>query len=355
MRDAHFGNPASLHYYGQQAKAAVEFAREEIAHCIRADANEIIFTSGATEANNLALKGAAQLYQTKGRHIITLATEHKSVLDSCHALMQQGFSVTFLKPQQSDGLLNPDELIHAIRPDTILISIMAVNNETGVIQNLKLLSEFIKQRGILLHVDATQAIGKRFFSVKDIPVDLLSVTAHKVYGAKGIGALYVRKKPRVRLAPIIHGGGHESGMRSGTLPTHQIVGMGKAFSLADAEWEIDNERIEKLRALFLSEISSLPFQSNIKTNQVVPHILNLYFEKLRAEDFLRQCPQVAVSTASACQSLENQGSHVLRALGYEKNRIDQTLRISLGRMTSESEVLNAAQAIKKTYKHLISS
>lgn len=348
--DFGFGNPASPHQYGQQAKKAIEFAREEIANCIEASADEIIFTSGATESNNLALKGASQLYQARGRHIITLATEHKSVLDSCHALMQQGFSVTFLKPRQCDGILDPKELIDAIRPDTILVSILAVNNETGVIQNLKTLGDIIKQHHILFHVDATQAIGKLDFSVQAIPVDLASMTAHKVYGPKGIGALYVRKKPRVRLAPLIHGGGHEVGMRSGTLPTHQIVGMGKAFSLAKTEWKTDRDRIEQLRLLFLSKLKSIPFQNNISTEQVVPHILNLYFENQRAQDFLSACPEIGVSTSSACQSLENQGSHVLRALGYEKNRIDQTLRISLGRMTTESQILQAVRKMEQAWK-----
>jgi cysteine desulfurase len=261
-QDGAFGNPASLHHYGEEAKTLVETARQQVADLIHAETSELIWTSGATEANNLALKGAAQLYQQKGRHIITMKTEHKSVLDTCQHLEKHGYAITYLAPEKN-GLLSLDVLNAALRPDTMLISIMHVNNETGIIQDLAAIANITSARGILLHVDAAQSPGKIDINVKNIPIDLLSLCAHKVYGPKGVGALYLRKKPRVRVEPLIHGGGHEQGMRSGTLATHQIVGMGQAFQLAQEQMQAEVKRIRELRDRFLKCLSSI---RNLRVN-----------------------------------------------------------------------------------------
>lgn len=346
-----FGNPASLHSYGQKARAQVEEAREQAAALIGAVPSEIIWTSGATEANNLALKGVMRLYQRKGRHLITMRTEHKAVLDTCQYLEKEGYSITYLNPEPS-GLLNIEALNAAIRPDTALISIMHVNNETGVIQDIQAIGQIAAEKGVLFHVDATQAIGKITVDVKRVAVDLLSFSAHKFYGPKGIGALFLRKKPRVRVEPLLHGGGHEQGMRSGTLAVHQIVGMGQACLLAQTEMHTDLQHAEKLRALFLQEMAStshhkLRIKLNTSAKQVVPFILNVRFEGMVADALLRSWIDVAASTASACQSSQ-EGSHVLRAMGLTSEQVKASIRFSWGRFTRLEEMERALQYIAST-------
>lgn len=344
-----FGNAASLHAYGQQARQAVESAREQVAALLHADASEIIWTSGATEANNLALKGAAQLYQRKGKHIITMQTEHKAVLDPCQYLEKQGYVVTYLAPKPN-GLLDRDQFLSALRNDTILVTIMSVNNETGVIQDIQSIANITAARGILLHVDAAQAAGKIAIDVRHIPIDLLSLSAHKVYGPKGMGALYLRKKPRVRVEPLLHGGGHEQGMRSGTLPVHQIVGMGQAFSLAQLEMQQDFQHCLALRDEFLlglQAIHNLHLNSDLACT--VSHILNLRFEGMLAEAVLAQLPMIATSTASACQGKGTEGSYVLRAMGQSTDQAKSAVRFSFGRFTSQAHIHAAVNAIKKVF------
>lgn len=340
--DGVFANPASDHILGHVAKQAVEQAREQVAALIQAEPREIIWTSGATEANNLALKGAAELYQRKGRHLVTMKTEHKTVLDSCQQLEKEGFSVTYLSPEPN-GLLNPETLRAALREDTILVSLMSVNNETGVIQDLPSLAQLTAERGVLLHVDAAQAVGKLPLSVKEIPIDFLSLCAHKVYGPKGIGALYLRRKPRVRVSPQIHGGGQEQGLRSGTLPTHQIVAMGEAFALAQQQMEQDFKKITSLRWRLLQGLERLPYFIHGAQHQVVPHIINLRFiGDVPARHLLRALPNLALSTASACLQ-STQTSHVLHAMGLSELEAKAALRISLGRFTTEAEIDSAIQ------------
>jgi len=347
--DGIFGNPASLHYYGQEAKQAVESAREQVAAVIHADPGELIWTSGATEANNLALKGAAHLYQRKGKHIITMKTEHKAVLDTCQHLEKEGYSVTYLVPEP-DGLLSLDKFTAALRDDTILASIMHVNNETGVIQDIHALAHITASRGILLHVDAAQSPGKVEIDLTKTPVDLMSFCAHKVYGPKGIGALYLRKKPRVRVEPLIHGGGHEQGMRSGTLATHQIVGMGAAFQLANEVILSEGASIKQLRDQFLHGLNRI---KNVRVNGAlshsVPHILNLRFEGMLADAILSQLPHIATSTASACQGKGTEGSYVLRAMGLNDNQAKSSVRFSFGRFTTNENINEAAQSICKLF------
>jgi len=349
--DGLFGNPSSLHAYGQEAKHAIEIAREQVAGLIHADPSEIIWTSGATEADNLALKGAAHLYQRKGKHIITLKSEHKAVLDSCQHLEKEGFEVTYLTPERN-GLLSLDQFHAALRDDTIIVSIMHVNNETGVIQDIDAIAQITSARGILLHVDAAQSTGKVLIDMSRTPIDLLSMCAHKVYGPKGIGALYLRKKPRVRVEPLIHGGGHEQGMRSGTLAPHQIVGMGEAFFIAQQEMQQDRDHIHKLRDRFLAGLTTLPqMRLNTDLTYTVPHILNLRFEGMIAQALLDQVPEMAVSTASACVGKGTEGSYVLRAMGLTENEAKSSVRFSFGRFTTQHEVdeavrLLAAQALK---------
>ncbi len=336
-QDGIFANPASDHVLGHVAKQAVEQAREQVAALIHAEPSELIWTSGATEANNLAIKGAAELYQRKGRHLITMKTEHQTVLASCQQLEKQGFSVTYLSPGPN-GLLDLEKLRAAIREDTMLVSLMQVNNETGVIQDLAAVSQITAERGILLHVDAAQAAGKIPLNVKEVPVDLLSLCAHKVYGPKGIGALYLRRKPRVRVSPQIHGGGQEKGLRSGTLPTHQIVAMGEAFAVAEQEREQDYKKIANLRTRFLQGLGSLPFFIHGDAAHAVPHIINLRFAgEVPANHLLRALPDLALSTASACMQGAHH-SHVLRAMGLSDLEAKSALRISLGRFTTEIEI-----------------
>ena len=342
-----FGNPASnSHPFGWTAEEAVENARVEIAKLLNADAKEIVFTSGATESNNLAIKGAAQFYKTKGKHLITVKTEHKAVLDTMRELERQGFEVTYLGVQEN-GLIDLEELKAAIREDTILISVMWVNNEIGVIQNIPAIGEICRERKIIFHVDAAQAAGKTPIDVEAAKVDLLSLSAHKIYGPKGIGALYVRRKPRVRLEAQMHGGGHERGFRSGTLPTHQIVGMGEAFRLAREELEQDRAHALKLRDVFLKGIEGIEeVYINGDLEQRVPTNLNISFNFVEGESLIMAVKELAVSSGSACTSAILEPSYVLRALGRNDELAHSSLRITFGRMTTEEEVQFAAELIK---------
>ncbi len=342
-----FGNPASnSHSFGWTAEEAVENARAEIAKLINADAKEIVFTSGATESNNLAIKGAAQFYKSKGKHLITVKTEHKAVLDTMRELERQGFEVTYLGVQEN-GLIDLNELKAAIRDDTILISVMWVNNEIGVIQDIPAIGEICRENKIIFHVDAAQAAGKTPIDVEAAKVDLLSLSAHKIYGPKGIGALYVRRKPRVRLEAQMHGGGHERGFHSGTLATHQIVGMGEAFRLAREELEQDRAHALKLRELFLKGIEGIEeVYINGDLQQRVPTNLNVSFNFVEGESLIMAVKELAVSSGSACTSASLEPSYVLRALGRNDELAHSSLRITFGRMTTEEEVKFAAELIK---------
>lgn len=344
-----FGNSASQHAYGEIAREAIETARAQVAALIHADPSEIIWTSGATESDNLALKGSAHLYQRQGKHIVTMKTEHKAVLDTCQHLAKEGYVVTYLAPQ-ANGLLDLEEFSQSLRPDTILVSIMLVNNETGVLQDINAIAQITAARGILLHVDAAQAAGKVAIDVRHTPIDLLSLSAHKIYGPKGVGALYLRKKPRVRIAPLFHGGGHEQGMRSGTLATHQAVGMGEACCLAAEDWERDTLAIRHLRDCFLSELQNIEqLRVNLDLNHCVPHILNLQFKGMLATALLSMLPQIAASQASACQGKGAEGSYILRAMGFSDAQVKSSIRFSLGRFTTLSEVKTASQAISHLF------
>ncbi|WP_312267374.1 IscS subfamily cysteine desulfurase [Neisseria sp.] len=342
-----FGNPASnSHSFGWTAEEAVENARAEIAKLINADAKEIVFTSGATESNNLAIKGAAQFYKSKGKHLITVKTEHKAVLDTMRELERQGFEVTYLGVQEN-GLIDLNELKAAIRDDTILISVMWVNNEIGVIQDIPAIGEICRENKIVFHVDAAQAAGKTPIDVEAAKVDLLSLSAHKIYGPKGIGALYVRRKPRVRLEAQMHGGGHERGFRSGTLATHQIVGMGEAFRLAREELEQDRAHALKLREVFLKGIEGIEeVYINGDLERRVPTNLNVSFNFVEGESLIMAVKELAVSSGSACTSASLEPSYVLRALGRNDELAHSSLRITFGRMTTEEEVKFAAELIK---------
>jgi len=344
-----FGNPSSRHVYGSAARDAVEIARYQVAQLIGALASEIIWTSGATEANNLAIKGAVKLYQRRGKHIVTMQTEHKAVLDVCQHLEKNGYALTYLKPQPN-GLLDLDEFRVALRDDTVLASIMYVNNETGVVQPMNEIAAITSERGILLHVDAAQAPGKLQIDLKQTPIDLLSLASHKAYGPKGIGALYLRKKPRVRVEPLIHGGGHEQGMRSGTLPTHQIVGMGEAFAIAETVKDTEIKRITELRQRFLQGLKIIPtIKFNTDLTHTVPHILSLRFEGMVADAILDQLPTIAASTASACQGKGTEGSYVLRAMGFAESEIKGAIRFSFGRFTTQQDITLALQSIQKLF------
>ena len=350
--DGCFGNATSNHAYGSQASNAIETAREQVANLIQADSREIIWTSGATESNNLAIIGAARFYHRKGKHIITLSTEHKSVLDPCHYLQQQGYEVSYLKPQ-SNGLIDTDQLQASIRSDTVLISVMHVNNEIGVIQNIKQLATLAKQHGVLFHCDAAQSAGKIEINVQDMPVDLMSFSAHKVYGPKGIGALYIRRQPRVRLQPLLFGGGHESGLRSGTLPAHQIVGMGCAFAIAKTKLQDNAKRILQLRNLLWNGINDLPgLHINGDWQQRVPGNLNISVEGVEGESLLFALNALALSSASACTSASIEPSYVLRALGVPNELAHATLRISLGRFTTQKEIEVSIKQIREQINRL---
>ena len=343
-----FGNAASRsHAFGWSAEAAVEEAREEVARLVNADPKEIIWTSGATESDNLAIKGAAHFYAGKGKHVITLKTEHKAVLDTCRELEREGFEVTYLDVQE-DGLLDLEVFKAALRPDTILVSVMFVNNEVGVIQPIAEIGEICREKGIVFHVDAAQATGKVAIDLAVLKVDLMSFSAHKTYGPKGIGALYVRRKPRVRLEAQMHGGGHERGFRSGTLPTHQIVGMGEAFRLAREEMAAENKRIGALRDRLLKGLSGIEhIYINGDMTQRVPHNLNVSFAYVEGESMLMAVKDLAVSSGSACTSASLEPSYVLRALGRDDELAHSSIRFTIGRFTTEEEIDYAVKLLRE--------
>lgn len=351
--DGTFANPASRsHLYGWQAEEAVELARRQVADLVGADPREIIWTSGATESDNLAIKGAAHAFAERGRHIVTSQIEHKAVIDSCRQLEREGFEVTYLKPG-TDGLITPEQLRAALREDTILASLMQVNNEIGVINDIAALGAVARERGVLFHVDAAQSTGKLAINVKQLPVDLMSFSAHKSYGPKGVGALYVRRSPDVRIEALIHGGGHERGMRSGTLAPHQLVGMGEAFALAGAQMAEETRRIAALHAQLLEGLAPLDGVSlNGSAQHRVPHNLNLAFSGVDGELLLLALRDLALSTGSACTSASVEPSYVLRAIGLPDNLAHSSIRLSLGRYTTEEDVQRAAEILCKAVTRL---
>ena len=344
---AHFGNPASRsHAWGWEAEDAVENARGQVAALIGADPREIVWTSGATESNNLAINGAAHFYKTKGKHLITVKTEHKAVLDTCRELERQGFEVTYLDVQE-DGLLDLEVFKAAIRPDTILASVMFVNNEIGVIQDIEAIGTICREKGVIFHTDAAQATGRIDFNLAELPVDLMSLTSHKTYGPKGIGALFVRRKPRIRLEAQMHGGGHERGMRSGTLPTHQIVGMGEAYRVAKEEMAGENIRIRALHERMLAGLKDVEqVFINGHLEKRVPHNLNMSFNYVEGESLMMGIKGLAVSSGSACTSASLEPSYVLRALGRSDELAHSSLRMTIGRWTTEAEIDYAVETIK---------
>ncbi len=343
----HFGNPASRsHPFGWEAEAAVETARADVAALVGADPKDIIWTSGATESNNLAIKGAAHFYQSKGKHLITLKTEHKAVLDTCRELERQGFEVTYLDVQEN-GLIDLEAFKAALRADTVLVSVMFVNNEIGVIQPIAEIGEICRDKGIIFHVDAAQATGKVEIDLNQLKVDLMSFCAHKTYGPKGIGALYVRRKPRIRLEAQMHGGGHERGLRSGTLATHQIVGMGEAFRLAREEMATENARIAKLRERLVAGFEGMEaVYINGDLEKRVPHNLNISFAYVEGESLIMAIKDIAVSSGSACTSASLEPSYVLRALGREDELAHSSIRFSIGRFTTEEEIDYAVNLLR---------
>ncbi|EGQ7977994.1 IscS subfamily cysteine desulfurase [Vibrio cholerae] len=345
--DGTFGNPASRsHRYGWQAEEAVDTAREQIAALLNADPREIVFTSGATESDNLAIKGVAHFYNKQGKHIITSKTEHKAVLDTMRQLEREGFEVTYLDPE-SNGLIDLAKLEAAMRDDTILVSIMHVNNEIGVVQDIAAIGELCRSRKVVFHVDAAQSAGKVAIDVQEMKVDLISLSAHKAYGPKGIGALYVRRKPRIRLEAQMHGGGHERGFRSGTLPTHQIVGMGEAFRIAKEELQQDYDHALKLRNRLLDGIKDMEAVTiNGDLEQRVPHNLNVSFAFVEGESLLMALKDLAVSSGSACTSASLEPSYVLRALGLNDELAHSSIRFSFGRFTTEAEIDYAIELIR---------
>lgn len=345
--DGEFGNPASRsHVYGWQAEETVEWSRQQVANLIGADAKEIVWTSGATEADNLAIKGAAHFYSKKGKHIITCKTEHKAVLDSCRQLEREGYDVTYLDPE-SNGLIDLGKLESAMRDDTVLVSIMHVNNEIGVIQDIAAIGEICRARGIIFHVDAAQSAGKVAIDLKNLKVDLMSLSAHKIYGPKGIGALYVRRKPRIRIEAQMHGGGHERGMRSGTLPVHQIVGMGEAFRIALEELAMENQHAQALRERFLKGVEGIEeTYINGDMAQRIPQNLNISFNFVEGESLIMALKDLAVSSGSACTSASLEPSYVLRAIGRSDELAHSSLRFSFGRFTTEEDVDNAVNLIR---------
>jgi cysteine desulfurase len=349
----HFGNPASrTHAWGWEAEAAVEKAREQVADLIGADSREIVWTSGATESNNLAIKGAAQFYKSRGKHLITVKTEHKAVLDTMRELERQGFEVTYMDVQ-ADGLLSMDALKAAIRPDTILISVMFVNNEIGVIQDVTAIGNLCREKGIIFHVDAAQATGKVEIDMTQLPIDLMSLASHKTYGPKGIGALYVRRKPRVRLEAQMHGGGHERGMRSGTLPTHQCVGMGEAFRIAKLEMAQDNAKARALHDRLINGLSDMEqVFLNGHATQRVPHNINMSFNFVEGESLIMGIKGLAVSSGSACTSASLEPSYVLRALGRSDELAHSSLRMTIGRWSTEEDIDYAIQTIRENVAKL---
>ncbi|MGL0960786.1 IscS subfamily cysteine desulfurase [Vibrio vulnificus] len=351
--DGIFGNPASRsHRYGWQAEEAVDTAREQIAELLNADPREIVFTSGATESDNLAIKGAAHFYSKQGKHVITSKTEHKAVLDTCRQLEREGFEVTYLEPE-SNGLISLSKLEAAMRDDTVLVSIMHVNNEIGVIQDIEAIGELCRSRKIIFHVDAAQSAGKVAIDVQKLKVDLISLSAHKIYGPKGIGALYVRRKPRIRLEAQMHGGGHERGFRSGTLPTHQIVGMGEAFRIAKLDMEKDYQHALALRNRLLDGVKDMEAVTiNGDLDQRVPHNLNISFAFVEGESLLMSLKDLAVSSGSACTSASLEPSYVLRALGLNDELAHSSIRFSFGRFTTEEEIDYAIEQIRVAVEKL---
>ncbi|MGY0217195.1 IscS subfamily cysteine desulfurase [Endozoicomonadaceae bacterium StTr2] len=345
--DGNFGNPASRsHLFGWKAEEAVENARRQVAELINADPREIVWTSGATESDNLAIKGAAHFYQKKGKHIITSRIEHKAVLDTCRQLEREGFEVTYLDPD-SDGIIQPEAVEKAIREDTTVVSLMHVNNEIGVVNDIKAIGELTRPRKIIFHVDAAQSAGKLDINLEELKVDMMSFSAHKIYGPKGIGALYVRRKPRVRLEAQMHGGGHERGMRSGTLPTHQIVGMGEAFRLAKEEMHDEHARVLALRNRFWNRIQDMEqvFINGSLEHRVVGN-LNVSMNFVEGESLIMALKDLAVSSGSACTSASLEPSYVLRALGLNDELAHSSLRFSFGRFTTEEEVDFAAEKLR---------
>lgn len=345
--EGNFGNPASRsHAFGWKAEEAVENARRQVAELVNADPREIVWTSGATESDNLAIKGVAHFYASKGKHIVTTKIEHKAVLDTTRQLEREGFEVTYIEPGE-DGIVTPAMVEAALREDTILVSVMHVNNEIGTINDITAIGELTRARGILFHVDAAQSTGKVEIDLEKMKVDLMSFSAHKTYGPKGVGALYVRRKPRVRLEAQMHGGGHERGMRSGTLATHQLVGMGEAFRIAKQEMAQENERIRALRDRFYKQVEHLEeLYVNGSMTARVPHNLNLSFNYVEGESLIMALKDLAVSSGSACTSASLEPSYVLRALGRNDELAHSSIRFTLGRFTTEQEVDFAVELIK---------
>ncbi len=344
--DGNFGNPASRsHVYGWRAEQSVELARRQVATLINADPREIVWTSGATESNNLAIKGAAAFYGDERRHIITSRIEHKAVLDTCKLLQEQGYEVTFLTPDRH-GLIAPDAVAEALRPDTLLVSLMHVNNELGVVTDIEAIGRLTRGAGVLFHVDAAQSAGKLPVDVAHCQADLMSFSAHKIYGPKGVGALYVRRQPKVRLVAQMHGGGHEQGMRSGTLPTHQVVGMGEAFALAGSLMSVEAQQITALRRRFLDGVASLPgVQLNGDPEQRVSGILNLAFGGIEGESLMMALKDLALSSGSACTSASVEPSYVLKGIGLGDELAHSSLRFSFGRFTTEADIDSAIKQV----------
>ena len=351
--EGNFGNAASRsHYYGWQAEKAIDIARGQVASLVGADPREIVWTSGATESDNLAIKGIAHFYHKRGKHIITLKTEHKAVLDTCRQLEREGFEVTYLDPM-ADGLLDIEVFKAALREDTILVSIMHVNNEIGVIQDLQTIGDICRANKTFFHVDAAQSAGKVDIDLESFPVDLMSFSAHKIYGPKGMGALYVRRKPRVRIEAQMHGGGHERGMRSGTLATHQIVGMGEAFAIAEAEMKEENQKIEKLRDRLLAGFTDMEeVVINGDMESRIPGNLNISFNYVEGESLMMAISDIAVSSGSACTSASLEPSYVLRALGLSDELAHSSIRFTIGRYTTESEVDEAITLVREKVQKL---
>ena len=353
LLDGNFGNPASRsHEFGWKADEAVEKARLQVANLVNADSREIVWTSGATESDNLAIKGAARFYKDRGNHIITSKIEHKAVLDPCRQLEREGFEITYLDPDE-DGVISLENIKKHVKDSTILISIMHINNELGAVNDIKEIGKFTRENKIIFHVDAAQSTGKLPIDLSNLEVDLMSFSGHKTYGPKGIGALYVRRKPRVRLEALLHGGGHERGFRAGTLPTHQIVGMGEAFKIAAEEMESDNKKIKELSEIFWQEISDIEeIVLNGSFKNKVPNITNVSFAYIEGESLIMALKDVAVSSGSACTSASLEPSYVLRALGRPDELAHSSIRFSFGRFTTVDEVKMVAQTAKKVVKQL---
>ena len=351
--DSNFGNPASRsHSFGWQADEAVELARSHVANLVNCDPREIVWTSGATEADNLAIKGIANFYKSKGKHIITSKIEHKAVLDPCRQLERHGFEVTYLEPN-AGGLITPDAIKEVLREDTILVSIMHINNELGTINDIDAIGELTREHGIFFHVDAAQSTGKIDIDLNELKVDLMSFSAHKTYGPKGVGALFVRRRPRVRIEAQIHGGGHERGMRSGTLATHQIVGMGEAFRIAKLEMQKDKEKIIDIHEYFLNEVTKIEeIYINGDLSNKVPHILNVSFNFIEGESLIMGLKDVAVSSGSACTSASLEPSYVLRALGRKDELAHSSIRFSFGRFTTQKDADDTVQLLLKVVDRL---